>query len=103
VPFETLLKHSLLITHGTIYGEVFLETVHHTPPDITDNILTIWNAAKPGNVDFPFIQGAVTPTMSSSITHNEPVDIVHWDAGPGSASSSGMFPWEQCAVLLVRL
>jgi hypothetical protein len=103
IPFETLLKHSLLITHGTVYGEIFAE-LFYISPDITDNILVIGDAAEPGDVDFPFILGPVISLItSSSITHNEPVDIVHWDAGPGKEASSGMLPWEQCAVVLTRL
>jgi hypothetical protein len=98
-----MLKHSLLITHGTIYGIIAGELPYHIFPDITDNITVIGNAVEPGDGDFPFMVGPVLPLVSDSITHNEPIDIIHGNAGPGVVSPSALFPWEQCAALLVRL
>jgi hypothetical protein len=98
---NTVLKHSLLLTHGTVYGDLFAlpyVAYSYLPARLRDAIL-----ASPASSDFPYIPSGTVSTLFGSLTHNEPIDMIHWDTGLGSMSPSGMFPWEQCAVLLGRL
>lgn len=98
---EELLKHSLLLIHGTIYGYLVVES----PPQngyegISSSFTNGWSV--PWRQDQYFVQLAA-PAPFGPMTDNSPIDVVHWNAGLGAGPPSALFPYQQCLTLLTRL
>ncbi|HBI15014.1 MAG TPA: hypothetical protein DDY20_05800 [Desulfobulbaceae bacterium] len=98
---DDLLKQSLLLTHGTIYGNL--------PPaepwiDFSGKSANIdqWGTPVFWLADIPYA-ASPDPAVVGTLTDNSPIDFIHWDAGPGVEPPSALFPWQQCLTLLTRL
>ena len=92
-----LLKHSLLLTHGTIYGQID----PLAPVALADKSVNIdqWD-----NPDYDWRVGLFevrTMALSSAgtMTDNSPVDLVHWSA-TGHMALSPMTHWRTCMKVL---
>lgn len=92
-----LLKHSLLLTHGTVYGQ----RQSLAPVDLADKSINIdqWNnPAYDWKVGL-FERRSMAATGTGTITDNAPVDLISWST-TGSAALSPMAPWRNCMKLL---
>lgn len=94
---STLLKHSLLLTHGTIYGQISLLSVVQCE-GLTPNV-TQWD-----DPDYDWREGlfearTLNASTTGVMTDNSPIDFVHWSL-TGSVSLSPMTPWRNCMKLL---
>lgn len=97
---EELLKQSLLLTHGTIYGNM--------PPaepwiDFSGKSANIdqWGSPVFWLADVPYV-AAPTLSVVGPLTENSPIDVVHWNAGLGAEPPSALFPYQQNLTLLTR-
>lgn len=48
---------------------------------------------------------AVAPldtAIGGPLTHNEPIDVISWTAGPGEIKVTGLEIWQQCLTLFMR-
>jgi len=97
---DFLLKHSLLLTHGTVYGQAPGDAGYYVFPDITTSIENSW--ATPWRTNIPYAVVAANHNMVGTITHNEPIDVISWNAGNGRVSPTGLEIWEQCMTLFMR-
>jgi len=98
---DDLLKHSLLLIHGTVYGQYQPDIDgYYVFPDITTSIENSW--ATPWRINIPYVGVAANHNMVGTITHNEPIDVISWNAGNGRVSPTGLEIWEQCMTLLMR-
>lgn len=96
-----LLKHSLLLTHGTIYGQ--LDPL--VPVALADKSINIdqWN-----NPDYDWKAGLFElramdlPTGTGTMTDRAPVDLIHWNVF-GAAALSPMTPWRNCLKMLTHI
>jgi hypothetical protein len=96
-----LLKHSLLLTHGTIYGQ--LDPL--VPVALADKSINIdqWN-----NPDYDWKAGLFEvrlldlPTITGTMTDRAPVDLIHWNVA-GAAALSPMTPWRNCLKMLTHI
>jgi len=96
-----LLKHSLLLTHGTVYGQIDPLAVLDLSPK-TANIDQWHNPAYswlPGLLE---IRTMILPTSTGIMTDNAPVDLVHWTEA-GGFGLSPMVQWNNCSKLLVHI
>lgn len=93
-----LLKHSLLLTHGTVYGQIDpLAVLDLSPKSV--NIDQWHNPAYswlPGLLE---IRTMALPTSTGTMTNNAPVDLVHWTEA-GGLELSPMVQWRTCLKLL---
>ena len=94
---STLLKHSLLLTHGTVYGQIDPLAVHALSPKSVN--IDQWH-----NPDYDWKVGLFErrPTAANDVgtmTDNAPVDFIHWSTS-GSLALSPMAPWRGCMKLL---
>jgi len=95
-----LLKHSLLLIHGTVYGQIDPLEVFGLSPK-SANIDQWHNPAYswlPGLLEIRTMPATSTGTM----TNNAPVDLVHW-TGAGGFGLSPMVQWNNCLKLLVHI
>jgi len=101
-PTAIEIKHSLLLIHGTIYGCL---------PEPHPEMLYVWPGrsnslvraeATPWRASVPYTCLAADHDVVGTITHNEPIDVVSWYAGPGEIKITGMEIWEQCMTLFMR-
>ncbi len=91
------LKQSLLITHGTVYGYTVPEALAKEYVGISSSFTNGW--VLPWRQDlYPALPA--TPAIFGPLTHNEPIDFIHWYAGPGSVGEDGLEWWRQCLTLL---
>lgn len=94
---ETLLKHSLLLTHGTVYGQIDPLGWFDLRPKSTN--IDQWD--DPG---YDWKQGlfdlrTMAATATGAMTENAPVDLVSWSVA-GSLEVSPMVQWRGCLKLL---
>ena len=94
---EVLLKQSLLLTHGTVYGQIDPLAVLSLSPKSVN--IDQWN-----NPDYDWRVGlfeirTMADSDTGSMTNNAPVDLVHWSAA-GSLALSPMVPWRTCMKVL---
>jgi hypothetical protein len=92
-----------LIIHGTIYGqldnEIDIRSLFKVPdlPSSIDNSLLI-NFMD----DWPYKCAAFPNLHQGTITYNEPIDFIHWNAGYAQVNKTGFEIWEQCLTLFLR-
>lgn len=92
-----LLKQSLLLTHGTVYGQIDPLLVHALSPKSVN--IDQWNdSAYDWKVGL-FERRIMAPTDTGTMTNNAPVDFIHWST-TGTAALSPMVPWRNCTKLL---
>lgn len=94
---STLLKHSLLLLHGTVYGQIDVLTWHDLSPK-SINIDQWNNPAYDWKVGL-FETSTMAATATGTMTDNAPIDVVHW-AADGVAALSPMVPWRNCMKLM---
>ncbi len=100
MPTTDELKRSLLLIHGTVYGQidplaffdlspksVNIDQWHDPDYDWKVGLFELRTMALPG-----------TGTM----TNNAPVDLIHWNVS-GSAALSPMAPWRNCLKMLTHI
>lgn len=92
-----LLKHSLLLTHGTVYGQIDPLAVFEFSPKSV-NIDQWHNPAYDWKVGL-FELRTMATTSTGTMTNNAPVDLVHW-TGAGGFGRSPMVQWRTCLKLL---
>lgn len=92
-----LLKHSLLLTHGTVYGQIDALSVHALSPKSVN--IDQWNDPAYDWKRGLFERLIMSSTESGTATDNAPIDFIHW-ATTGTASLSPMEPWRNCTKLL---
>lgn len=95
---ELLLKHSLLLTHGTVYGQIDVLTWHDLSPKSV-NIDQWHNPAYDWKVGLFELRTMDLPTATGTMTDNGPVDLIHWNVS-GAAALSPMVPWRNCMKVL---
>lgn len=97
---ETALKQSLLLTHGTIYGDIaeylpFIDCIPDVNPTaVRSASVTEWRA---GQMQPESRQEILMGTM----TDNAPIDFHHWTM-VGGIGESGLEWWQQCMTLFMR-
>lgn len=96
-----LLKKSLLLTHGTIYGAVAVGPVVVQAADVTDSIERHNYPGFDWDADTPYLEAFPTSQLGT-VTDNAPVDVISWAAG-GNQPYDTMAPWRGCLVLLERM
>lgn len=94
---ELLLKHSLLLTHGTVYGQIDPLVVLDLSPKSV-NIDQWHNPAYDWKVGL-FELRTMATTSTGTMTNNAPVDLVHW-TGAGHLELPLMVQWRTCLKLL---
>lgn len=94
---ETLLKHSLLLTHGTVYGQIDPLSWFDLRPKSAN--IDQWDDPDYNWLDGLFERRVMAATGTGIMTDNSPVDLVHWSAG-GSLDVSPMVQWRGCLKLL---
>lgn len=92
------LKKSLLITHGTVYGEIPADPGHIDYAGISSSISDSWEL--PWRQELYHVQ-APDQLPFGPLTDNAPIDVVSWP-GTGELSPSGMEIWQQCLTLFMR-
>jgi len=97
---ELLLKRSLLLLHGTVYGQVD----PLAPVSLADKSINIdqWN-----NPSYDWKVGlfevrAMAATNTGAMTDNAPVDLIHWNVA-GVAALSPMTQWRNCLKMLTHI
>lgn len=93
------LEHSLLLTHGTIYGEVAADAPFKEFDGISASIVSGW--AVPWRQDH-YVVIVADPFLVGPLAEVVPIDVVSWNAGPGAVKESGMEIWQQCLTLFMR-
>lgn len=94
---EVLLKQSLLLTHGTVYGQIDPLAALALSPKSTN--IDQWD-----NPDYNWRVGlfeirTMAPASTGTMTDNAPVDLVHWGA-TGHLALSPMAHWRTCMKVL---
>ena len=92
-----LLKHSLLLTHGTVYGQIDPIGWH----DLASKSVNIdqWHdPAYDWQVGL-FERRTMAPVSVGAMTDNAPIDFIHWST-TGTLAISPMAPWRSCMKLL---
>ena len=94
------LKESLLLTHGTVYGDIAADTPWIDYAGKSDNIdlwgsTTFWLTNIPG-------AGAFIPSLYGPMTDQTPIDVIHWSM-IGSKGETGMEWWQSCLSMLRHL
>ncbi len=98
---ELLLKHSLLLLHGTVYGQIDPLVFFDLSPKSVN--IDQWN-----NPDYDWKVGLfevrvlALPTSTGTLTNNAPVELVHW-TGVGEFGLSPMAPWRNCLKMLTHI
>lgn len=92
-----LLKHSLLLTHGTVYGQIDPLPRHDLSPKSIN--IDQWNDPDYDWRDGLFEVRSMAATDTGAMTDNTPVDVIHW-SGTGVHALSPMAPWRNCIKLL---
>lgn len=97
---EEFAKHSLLLTHGTIYGLLAdsIEWVNFTGRPVG---IDIWNTTPQIFATIPYGASPADHPLGL-VTNNAPIDVVSWYAGPGDIKLTGLEIWQQCMSLLMR-
>lgn len=98
---EELLKHSLLLTHGTLYG--LLLPVHEWA-GLAGRSASLERCC-PDAATWRANLCAVFPMVSSgygAMADQTPIDVVHW-TGTGNTPYNTLAPWERCLTLMTRL
>jgi len=96
-----LLKHALLLTHGTVYSQ----GISLTPVALADKSINIdqWN-----NPDYDWKAGLfelrvmALPTGTGTMTDHAPVDMIHWNVA-GTEAWSPLAPWHNCLKALTHI
>lgn len=94
---STLLKHSLLLIHGTVYGQIDPLAVHALSAKSV-NVDQWNNPAYDWKVGL-FERRTMALTETGTMTDNSPVDFIHWSS-TGSHALSPMAPWRGCMKML---
>lgn len=96
-----LLKHSLLLTHGTVYGQIDPLSVFDLSPK-SINIDQWNNPAYDWKVGLFEVRTMALPTSTGAMNDNAPVDLIHWNVA-GTAALSPMTPWRNCLKMLTHI
>ena len=96
-----IIKRSLLLTHGTIYGTATPDTLFKGYEGVTTSITNGWTVPWRTNL---YLNTVITAGnfRVGPMTKNEPIDVIHWAAGPGKIHPSGLEWWQQCLTLFMR-
>ena len=99
---DDLLKHSLLLAHGTVYGSA----PAFPAPFIGFDGLTpgINNWGNPVHIqdDFPYAAPGPARVFGPLAAGNHPLDVVSWN-GDGHVGETALRWWGDCLYLLVHL
>ena len=92
-----LLKQSLLLTHGTIYGQA----LSLAPVDLANKSVNIdqWNNPSYDRKVGLFERRTMADTNTGTTSDNAPIDFIHWTTA-GNHALSPMAPWRNCTKLL---
>lgn len=96
---ETELKHSLLLTHGTIYGYVADSLPYVDYTGKSTSVVKFADQAEWRAALYPVIPAS--PVLDGSMTNNAPIDFHHWTMA-GYVGESGLEWWQQCMTLFMR-
>lgn len=96
---ETALKHSLLLTHGTIYGDIpaVLPWVDYTAKSASLDQMADQVEWRNGL----YYADPVATALHGAMTNNAPIDVYSW-AVTGHAGETGLEWWQQCMTLFMR-
>lgn len=98
---ETALKQSLLLTHGTVYGQMPEYIQPYVFPDRTSSKKNA--ELVPYQRDWFYLHQGSTSHLIGTKTHDSsPIDILSWYAGQGETGETGMEIWQQCLTLFMR-
>ena len=89
--------HDLLLLHGTIYGQIAADVPWEDCEDIT--------VINQNQYPLPtmFWTGDAAPNLAGPMAAGDhAVDFVHWTAGPGAVSFSGLEIWRLCLSVFLR-
>lgn len=89
-------SHDLLLLHGTIYGQMAADVPWEDCENITPN-----NGNDPPPSTF-WTGDVAQCQIASMAAGNHAVDFVHWTAGPGAVSFSGLEIWRLCLSVFLR-
>lgn len=92
-----LLKHSLLLTHGTVYGQIDPLTRLDLSPKSAN--IDQWNDPNYNWRDGLFERRGMAATQTGPMTDNAPIDFIHWTVA-GAPDLSAMTQWQGCLKLL---
>lgn len=92
-----LLKHALLLTHGTVYGQIDPLAAHALFPKSV-NIDQWINPSYDWKVGL-FERRTMADTNTGTKSDNTPIDFIHWTTA-GNHALSPMAPWRNCTKLL---
>lgn len=93
-----MIASDLLLLHGTIYGEIKPEG-----PWIDCEFLTSNNDIDPHPIpSMPWLGTRQSHLVGVQAVDNHAVDVVHWTAGPGVTTLSGLEIWKLCLSVFLR-
>jgi len=96
------LKQSLLLIHGTVYGQESLPLPVVQLSGLTNSIERHNYAGFDWDVSVPYVEEYDSSMLSDSLINNEPIDVIHWGAAASEVTDLLAF-WRTCSTLLVRL
>jgi len=97
---EEALKHSILLTHGTVYG-VLVSALDAVPyHGLSPSICKFSGQDQWRDELWPVI--APPAFLEGVMTDMAPIDFVHWDTGTGFVSEGCFSWWRQCMTLFMR-
>jgi hypothetical protein len=94
---DALLKHSLLLTHGTVYGRIDPLSRFDLSPKSTN--IDQWDDPDYDWKVGLFERRAMAATQTGPMTDNSPIDFIHWTV-TGAPDMSAMTQWQGCLKLL---
>lgn len=96
---DEAIKHSLLITHGTIYGDIPVILPVKQYEYTSASVVKLSGQVEWRNGLFRFADCLASPV--GTMTDNSTIDFHHWSM-VGGLGESGLEQWQQCMTLFMR-
>lgn len=97
---ELMQRHSLLIIHGTIYGEIDFSPGAREWSDRQAGVVAAELISF--RADWPYKAPPPDYSLYGGMTEYTPIDVISWYAGPGDYGWTGMEIWQMCLTLFLR-